>query len=428
MLRRSLVIGVALWLAARGVAAAAPPVCPPDGEVYRQAQRTLHDLTEHIHNLDTTHKLAEANHELVALLASPCFAVSAENPRLRPAKSVLSLQTFWNAGGARWVGSYLEQANPEIIVPPDLRTAVTLEDDADRTLAPILCSASDPGCGADTRGWLRRAAAFLRSTPRTERAPTRAIPDECQSAVKRADYPELRRCLERNRTIVPALPLGAFRAPKVGWLVVAGRRGHYDFCDELRLYDLATGAAVVAQSCGKLALGGGGQVDGRATDAGRVVQVHAGRLSVDNLREAALLFLLAPRVEKAQVADEIYARPAGLVPSLARETSLEASGHGSGTASSAQTQLRWSLTGADGAQLATGTLTWPDSTEPLASYLVTLLAVAEDSFVDQPLPAPPPSAIFQATEKWLGGVSAVDASRDSLEKAYQELLKAIRRM
>ena len=33
-----------------------------------------------------------------------------------------------------------------------------------------------------------------------------------------------------------------------GWLVIRGRRGHYDFCDELHAYDLDSGSMVPADS------------------------------------------------------------------------------------------------------------------------------------------------------------------------------------
>ena len=39
------------------------------------------------------------------------------------------------------------------------------------------------------------------------------------------------------------------RRPDTGWLVIAGRRGHYQFCDTIRAYHLGTGAAFIDDSC-----------------------------------------------------------------------------------------------------------------------------------------------------------------------------------
>ncbi len=51
-----------------------------------------------------------------------------------------------------------------------------------------------------------------------------------------------------------ALPLGDVKAPDTGWLVIAGRRGHYEFCDTVRAYDLETGAAFIDDNCSELTL------------------------------------------------------------------------------------------------------------------------------------------------------------------------------
>ena len=62
-------------------------------------------------------------------------------------------------------------------------------------------------------------------------------------------YQKWHACIEELRPRQDALPLGRVRAPMRGFFVVRGRRGHYSFCDEIRAYDLASGAAYVASSC-----------------------------------------------------------------------------------------------------------------------------------------------------------------------------------
>lgn len=59
------------------------------------------------------------------------------------------------------------------------------------------------------------------------------------------------------------------RAPSHGWFILRGRRGHYRFSDEVRAYDLATGAAYVARSEAALALGGVGRRCGRPNGSHR---------------------------------------------------------------------------------------------------------------------------------------------------------------
>ena len=141
-------------------------------------------------------------------------------------------------------------------------------------------------------------------------------------------------------------PLGSSRAPDRGWVVFEGRRGHYDFCDEFRAYDLATGTAYFAGDCSALVVKKGGDVDHAATDARRKVRTHSGRVSVDNLREAVWIALLAPAVESLQPESLWFPLPEGMSVEWPRRdfgggTSVDG---GSGGGDSGQTELayRWS--------------------------------------------------------------------------------------
>jgi hypothetical protein len=51
----------------------------------------------------------------------------------------------------------------------------------------------------------------------------------------RATYQDWRDCIEMARPKRVALPLGDFKAPTTGWVVVTGRRGHYDFATRREL-------------------------------------------------------------------------------------------------------------------------------------------------------------------------------------------------
>ena len=96
--------------------------------------------------------------------------------------------------------------------------------------------------------------------------------------------------------------------------MIRGRRGHYEFCDELGVYDLETGAAYLAKSCSALHLRPGGRVNFEATNAARKAVVEAGRVNVANLREAVWMILLAPQAEEVFLSADYFPIPKGVVP------------------------------------------------------------------------------------------------------------------
>ena len=106
------------------------------------------------------------------------------------------------------------------------------------------------------------------------------------------------------------------KAPTTGWVVITGRRGHYDFCDTTRAYSLTTGAAFTFDSCSALALKSGGNVDFGATNKARVESVKVGSIPADNLREAAWMMLFRGEAEELQLKAADYPLPAGLIPQV----------------------------------------------------------------------------------------------------------------
>ena len=162
-------------------------------------------------------------------------------------------------------------------------------------------------------------------------------------------------CVAAHRVQRWALPLGRFRAPDRGWLVIRGRRGHYEFCDELGVYDVATGAAHRAKSCSGLHLRPGGSVDHEATNAARRPTVESGRLDVANLREAVWMIVLAPEAERVFLNADYFPLPKGVVPTVPEELGTTVVGGGF-WGSSSQTRLQWSWLTDDGQELAQGSL------------------------------------------------------------------------
>ncbi len=375
---------------AGSLSAAAAPECPPGSPARSEAEQTFRGLDSRIRSLRESKDLEGAQLQIVSLLGRPCFSLAAENRRLPRADNVVALKTWWLDGGALWVHSYLLAPSEagRVVVPPDLRRSLSRSEQPHHPLAFLLCTTDDPDCGAETRGWLRRASEGLRAQPLCEIGTPPSLPPAdvaCASVLKgkAPTYRAWRECLEEHRNVVPALPLGSFRSPRVGWLVLRGRRGHYQSCDELRAYDLATGAAYLAQRC--------------AGTAAPAIQVRQGRLSLDNLREAALLLLLGTEVERVQTMAESYDLPRTLVRTWPETSTLHTSGSGCGFASSEQTLLTWVLTDSAGTKtLLTGSLPWPSSDQPGLSFAAALLAVAEDGMTQGAPPAPLPGAARQA--------------------------------
>lgn len=410
--------------------------CPHDSPAVRAASSELDALSTRIAALppegDPRALVADLRH----LLEGRCFALARLEGPDWDFTSSLSLRSFWESGGRSWAEGFLAlgAAKPEervTWVPPTPRRALTLEASPHHALAPwLLCSERDEACGRETEPWARRAATYLRlfdAVRRAEDSPPVSDPRGACAARALAPgvaepYSEWRSCVDATAQRHAALPLGRFRAPREGWLFVRGRRGHYAFCDEVRAYDLTSGAAYVAQSCSGLALRNDGSVDGAQTDASRKVRTRVGRLDVSMLREAAWMLTVANEVDQDVLEDGFgWVLPEGIDPVAESGQGEGMSMHWSG--SSGQTQLEWQWV-VRGATVTAGTLTWPqDYNEAARDHAVKLLDIAEASFQEGCAPVSSPAHVpAQGSE---GGVSPIDASAESLRGAQDELSRGL---
>jgi hypothetical protein len=365
-----------------------------------------------------------------AVQTHACFRLaSAESPRPprfeegEPQRSLW----WWSHGGKTWLESYVTVGS-RVVLPPDWPPVL-------RPPRRLICATSEAGCGAVTAQWVSRAndafAVLQRNREREEaerdaggvsastdagdvipRSPCdEEVTAEGDAAFK---YRAWRKCLENRRPRAALLPLAQYRVPLDGWFVFRGRRGHYDFCDEIRAYDLATGAAYVGQSCSALALREGGSVDHDQTDAARRLKVVVGHLSVDKLREAAWMTIFANEVvDGVQASAWTVALPPSLDAVWRASRDDEETEVGSHTwGSSAQTQLAWSWHGPDGLR-ASGSLTWPDSSSAGEEHALELLRAAEASLVEgcPPAPFPDQQGSLDATEARL--VKALSVPRSA---------------
>jgi len=415
--------------------------------VHQQAAASLDRLDEHIEGLKKVDPTAKVEEELHALLRSECFLPAAETERVPRPDSSESLKQWWRDGGRDWLESYLELPRlgpvsdlaPHIVVPPDTRRTLYLYSNRDHSLQSLLCTKADSSCGAVTRGWKLRADAHFeshRAIGRNEGALTsderpasgvkltsRECAEKASSGDAGARYQEWRDCIESQRPKRVVLPLGEFKAPTAGWIVISGRRGHYDFCDTTTAYNLATGAAFISESCSALALRRNGDVDFDVTEKARVERLKTGTVPVQNLREAVWMMLFRGEAEVVQLKAEYYPLPAGFIPNVTVRAGQEDLSIEPVTVSTGQSYLTWQWMPPTGAVFV-GELTWPDSYDAAEDHAVSLLNIAEAGLIEgcaaQRVPAP---TVFRSRR----ARNLNDVSVQSIGELDQDFAKAFDR-
>ena len=417
--------------------------CVEASPEHQRAVASLERLGKRIEGLKNDDPPAKVEDELHALLKSECFLAAAETERVPAPDSSESLKKWWRDGGRHWLGSYLElprlgstsELASYIVVPPDARRTLYLDSQRDHPLQSLLCARTDASCGAVTRGWRLRADAHFeshRALRRSEGAilddrpasgtsvTSRECAEKASSSGVEERYQAWRDCIESQRPKTVALPLGELKAPTAGWLVISGRRGHYDFCDTTRAYNLATGAAFISDSCSGLALRRNGTVDIDATNSARAERTKAGRVPVQNIREAVWMMLFRGEATALQLTAEYYPLPAGFIPQVTVREGQGDQSPGTMMFSTAQTQLTWRWMPPTGAAFV-GQLTWPDSFDAAEDHAVSLLSVAEAGLADGCAAERPPSpAVFSSRR----ARDLNDVSPESIEDLRQDFRKA----
>ncbi|WP_428266755.1 hypothetical protein [Haliangium sp.] len=409
-------------------------LCRPGSPAHTQAGEDLAALDARIEALGPGDDPAPVLDALDALASSRCLQL-ADAPvwtGVRPITAA-SLRAFWDDGGTYWLGWPLRVFEERsYVTPPTMRRGLPADH-------PLACAPGDDACGARTRGWRTRAedtlyrlSALRRLGDMSDDEPLHPTKAGCEADAEQAQPGERLThwlaCMEQVPLRYTALPTGATRAPERGWLLIRGRRGHYRFCDEVRAYDLATGSALVAQSCSGLVLGSDGVVDGHETDARRHgPTVQQGMIPLDPVREAAWMTLLASHAQTNVAEVESYQLPAWLSPedALIDLDGGSLTGHGGGSAmfSSNQTLLSWSYM-VDGEAVASGELTWPaDYNDQAKRYAVELIALAESRLTMGCAEALPPQPLDFGLHR--PAVAALDADEASLSRTERTLLAAM---
>ncbi|MEM6996620.1 MAG: hypothetical protein AAF721_39315, partial [Myxococcota bacterium] len=174
-----------------------------------------------------------------------------------------------------------------------------------------------------------------------------------------------------------------------GWLVVSGRRGNFAPCDDLSVYDLATGAAYRFRACAYPGTNADGTVDTRASHRVATDVVETGRVPLEPLREAAWAILSAPWVQRKVVRTTSLHRERPVFEIGRNDLTGFAIGDARETNYNATLSVRWT-TGTAG-EVFEDRLPWPDNVEFAArDHAVRLLALAEARMEPGCAPAPLP--------------------------------------
>jgi hypothetical protein len=381
--------------------------CAENSAAHKSAIERLNRLQTLFEQLKPNDSNA-AREALHALLKTECFLFSSEMQDVPSPDSAASAKDWADRGGFEWLWSYLEypklgtlpDLQPHVVLAPDVRPTLTLETGRDHVLSPFLCSSADVKCGIETRGWRARAEFAFGgpldpdwSDDRNARLSSDCMAKAASEKPERK-YMTWHSCLQGNRIKTAAFPIGDFKSPVAGWFVVSGRRGHYEFCDSTSAYDLETGTALVFESCSNLALKPGGTVDRDATNKARVNKVLAGKVSIENLREAVWMLLLSSEIKPIELRPRAFPLPAAFEPRLfAGEATHFFSGVGMNTS---MTTLEWRLINTSGRSYS-GQQTWPRSYEQAEDHAANLLKVFEASLVEGCVSRYPPAPLVLKT-------------------------------
>lgn len=217
--------------------------------------------------------------QLETLLDQPCFELAKADPKeLLTFPNALSLRHWWGHGGSDWLWSYLRAGEQRYLkIAPTPRLALTLETAPnDHPLRPLLCPADESKpCAIESSGWARRTREKLELVGNRRRSVKDEVDcaEEAKKEPKAERYAAYRACLESGFERQETLPIGRFKAPSDGWLVMNDDSG--GGCRHVHAFDLVTGSAYSADDCTG------------------TTQTSVGRLPVGALREAMWMLVLA---------------------------------------------------------------------------------------------------------------------------------------
>ena len=416
------------------------PGCTP--ELATTLRRRIFDLDSRAtpNPKSTPAELSFVKAELRDIYRSPCLAHVA---RFFDAPEVASDEELYQLfrQGLREALTAALAANTTagqayLAIPPALPRP--LDEAARRSLEPWLCAPSETACGNRAASYIARAEASFDRAEREQRyfrASRTAGNDICNGAqdatrwttqVKPTPFESWANCAIAEAGWTHRYARLRYRAPERGWLVLRGRRGHYSFADEVRAYDLETGAAYVARSESDLVLADIG-VDHDAVDAKRKPEVFAARAVSDQVRELAFVLITLAAVTPARSEVEVERIPQGVALTLTPRERWSAVPVPAGPvewSSSAQTEIAFTLI-EDGKVRSEGEFTWPDSWKAAEDHAGALIEVLEAGLERGCAPAALPRGIVFGTP---GHVSPIDADPNRQRDMFHDLAQTLEKL
>jgi hypothetical protein len=375
--------------------------------------------------------------DLRTLWAKPCLAHLARVVPPPSAATLDSLRDAWDRGfGATLAdaagGLRTMDGHRVLVIPPEVLPELTEAERAE--VAPVLCTNGAVDC-ARSMSYVARAdntfggvEALTRAGQSSVWAPhwSRSLLDVPVCTNKEvARAPPGATTFEAWAVCAAALAPQAwkyadvrFRAPDRGWLVLRGRRGHYSGADEIRAYDLATGAAYVARQQWGLSVPPSVPRDRP--------ELITGRLAPDQVRELAFVLLTKGAILRVRRNGTLMAVPEDIALKL---SALPRADLGSGPrfsiSSSDQTTLDFAYI-VDGSVVRQGHFTWPSSDDAREAHIDDLVRVVEAGLIPGCAPAKLPARL--GGEAWHPVIN--DYTKELMEKVnkLQAKLEGLRGM
>ncbi len=410
------------------------PGCTP--ERLQRVQARIDEITRRVR--PPRARIETLERDVKAIWDDPCVrhvTLDVPAPRLDPEQLAklwladLASTLAFSAGALHRRGQHLFLAVPA--EPP-----APLSRKEQRALAHWLCADGDSVCGRAESFIARAEREFDRdesasplfepmrmATPLVQ-APCAPRPREPGDKSSETPFEGVIRCASAFAPHTWRYPRSVrWRAVDRGWLVLRGRRGHYSFADEIRAYDLATGAAYVARSASGLVLAGP-NVDFDAVDARRTTEAFAGTVDAAQVRELAFVLGTA-RAARARRSQEFYLQLDPHWPiafskgvGLAKRELAERLFLGR---TSEETTLDFAIV--DGSvALAKGSFKWPESARAVDAHAVGLTRVLEAGLVRGCAPAALPTRLVRGPH---GPASALDADAGAQDRVYAELARRL---
>lgn len=359
-------------------------LCPADSDALADARAQFDALDTLVETLDAAASPGRFVEMAQALYAHECLKMGRRDvPWLELEVSTgIEARVHWALGLDMWFRTYLDSADGSdetVWLMPTRRDVVTPLTRPEDPLAPWLCSDDvEDACNRAVAPWRGRAERYFELWSHTAHPEQPDCRELAESASAHEAYGVWRTCEQASLPRQAAMPVGGVGPIEDGWILIWGRRGHYNYCDEVAALDLASGSHYRFADCAhrpeiaEFAKAAGARPKG--------LIVETSTLPPELLREFAWAAMSVPYVQRDVILETALGRerPDG-VAMLRTEAPMSLSGTGlAGWGSSGHTTLAWQWSRGSRNSPAHGELSWPDGlSNPADDHAVRLLALAE---------------------------------------------------